>query len=67
VAGDIFVCESGTYTAVSGELRAVIHEGESQGGTLNFTGTLVPRNVTLVDEFGNEFFKIDGTTCEPPQ
>jgi hypothetical protein len=56
VAGGTFVCESGTYTAVSGELRTVIHEGESEGGTFNFTGTLVPTNVTLVDEFGNEFF-----------
>jgi hypothetical protein len=56
VEGDTFVCESGTYTAVSGELRAVVHEGASEGGTFNFTGTLVPKNVTFVDESGDEFF-----------
>ena len=56
VVGDTFVCDSGTYTAVSGELRTVIHEGESQGGTFNFTGTVVPKNVTLVNESGDEFF-----------
>jgi hypothetical protein len=56
VVGDTFVCESGVYTAVSGELRVVIHEGESQGGTSNFTGTLVPKNVRFEDAAGNEFF-----------
>ena len=56
VEGDVFVCDSGTYTAVSGELRTVIHEGASEGGTVNFTGTVVPKNVTLVDESGDEFF-----------
>jgi hypothetical protein len=56
VEGDTFVCESGTYTAVSGELRTVIHEGASEGGTFNFTGTLVPKDVTFVDGSGDEFF-----------
>jgi hypothetical protein len=56
VVGDTFACESGTYTAVSGELRFVIHEGASQGGTFNFTGTLVPTDVRFEDEEGNEFF-----------
>ncbi len=56
VVGDTFVCASGTYTAVSGELRIVIHEGTSRGGTSNFTFTAVPKNVRFEDEAGKEYF-----------
>lgn len=55
VAGDVFVCETTTYTVTSGTLKAVFHEGESASGNVNFTGTLTPQHVTLVDEEGNSY------------
>jgi hypothetical protein len=55
VTGDVITCEDASYTAVSGELSIVIHEGASQSGNINFTGTIVPRDVILVDEAENTF------------
>src|SRR4029450_12713225 len=56
VTGDVFVCGARTYTAVSGTLSVVIHEGTSASGNLNFTGTLTPRNVVLEDAAGNTYY-----------
>jgi len=55
VVGDVFECETTTYTVTSGTLKAVFHEGESASGNFNFTGTLTPKHVTLVDEDGNSY------------
>jgi hypothetical protein len=56
VVGDVITCEGGfTLTAVSGEFKGVIHEGESASGNLNFTGTLVPKNVVLLGSDGNTY------------
>ena len=53
--GDVFVCLDNTYTAVSGTLKSVFHEGVTPGGNTNFTGTLTPKGVVLVDEVGNTY------------
>lgn len=55
VVGDVFECETTTYTITSGTLKAVFHEGGSASGNFNFTGTLTPQHVTLVDENGNSY------------
>jgi hypothetical protein len=55
VVGDVIECETTTYTVTSGTLKAVFHEGESASGNFNFTGTLTPQHVTLVDEDGNSY------------
>jgi hypothetical protein len=56
VVGDVIPCEGGfTLTAVSGSLQGVIHEGTSASGNVNFTGTLVPKNVVLVGSDGNTY------------
>jgi len=55
VVGDVFECETTTYTVTSGTLKAVFHEGGSASGNFNFTGTLTPQHVTLVDEDGNSY------------
>lgn len=55
VSGDVFACEDETYTITSGEISFVIHEGESASGNGNFTATIVPKNVTLVDTDGDTF------------
>jgi hypothetical protein len=55
VVGDVFECGTTTYTINSGTLKAVFHEGESASGNVNFTGTLTPQDVTLVDEDGNSY------------
>ena len=56
VVGDVIPCEGGlTLTAVSGELKAVIHEGTSASGNTNITGTLVPKNVVFVGSDGNTY------------
>ena len=52
VVGDVFVCESATYTVIEGTLKFTIHEGSSKSGNTNFTGTLVPQHVVLEDEDG---------------
>ncbi len=59
VVGDVFVCESATYTTIEGTLKSTFHEGSSKSGNTNFTGTLVPQNVLLVDEDG-ELYSIAG-------
>jgi hypothetical protein len=55
VVGDVFVCESATYTVIEGTLKSTFHEGSSKSGNTNFTGTLVPQNVVLEDENGEQF------------
>jgi hypothetical protein len=52
VVGDVFVCADNTYTVVSGTLKSVFHFGETPSGNTNFTGTLTPQAVTLVDADG---------------
>jgi hypothetical protein len=59
--GDVFVCEDATYTVTGGEIAITFHEGESASGNLNFTGTIVPRKVTAVDDEGNEFRAVGAT------
>jgi hypothetical protein len=56
VVGDVIPCEGGlTLTAVSGAFKGVIHEGASASGNMNFTGTLVPKNVVLAGSDGNTY------------
>ena len=55
VVGDVFVCESATYTVIEGTLKFTFHEGSSKSGNTSFTGTLVPQNVVLVDEDGAKY------------
>jgi hypothetical protein len=55
VTGDEIVCGSTVYTVTSGLLVITIHEGESASGNMNFTGTVVPRDVVLEDADGNVF------------
>ena len=55
VVGDVFVCADNTYTATAGTLKSVFHSGETPGGNTNFTGTLTPIGVRLVDEAGNTY------------
>jgi hypothetical protein len=55
VVGDVFVCESATYTVIEGTLKFTFHEGSSKSGNTNFTGTLVPQNVVLLDEDGAKY------------
>ena len=55
VVGDVFECADNTYTAVSGTLKSVFHEGATPGGNTNFTGTLTPKGVQLVDEDGKTY------------
>ncbi len=54
VTGDVFECEGDIYTITAGELRVVIHEGESASGNTNFTGTVTPQGVVAEDSDGNE-------------
>ncbi|SRR6266508_2492726 len=54
VAGDTIVCESTTYTITSGSIKFTIHEGQSQTGNTNFTGTITPQDVVAEDSAGNE-------------
>jgi hypothetical protein len=55
VTGDVFECEGGTYTVTSGEIKFVIHEGESASGNTNLTGTITPRKVVAEDDAGNQY------------
>jgi hypothetical protein len=55
VVGDVFVCASATYTVIEGTLKSTFHEGSSNSGNHNFTGTLVPQNVVLEDEDGEQY------------
>jgi opacity protein-like surface antigen len=56
VVGDVIPCEGGlTLTAISGSLKGVIHEGTSASGNMNFTGTLVPKDVVFVGSDGNTY------------
>jgi hypothetical protein len=55
VVGDVFVCESATYTVIEGTLKSTFHEGSSKSGNTNFTGTLVPQHVVLEDENGAQY------------
>jgi hypothetical protein len=58
VTGDLFVCDEAEYTVVSGEIRIVIHFGETANGNMNFTGTVTPMNVIVTD--GTDTFKVKG-------
>jgi hypothetical protein len=55
VVGDVFECVDNTYTVVAGTLKSVFHAGETPTGNTNFTGTLTPKGVVLVDEDGNSY------------
>jgi hypothetical protein len=55
VVGDVFVCESATYTTIEGTLKSIFHEGTSKSGNTNFTGTLVPQHAVLEDEDGAKY------------
>ena len=55
VVGDVFECTENTYTVVSGTLKSVFHSGETPNGNTNFTGTLTPQGVKLVDAEGNTY------------
>jgi hypothetical protein len=55
VVGDVFDCGETTYTVVSGTLKSVFHSGVTPGGNENFTGTLTPKGVQLVDEEMNRY------------
>jgi hypothetical protein len=54
VTGDTFECASTTYTVTSGSVKIVEHEGTSNTGNLNFTGTVTPQKVVAEDTDGNE-------------
>jgi hypothetical protein len=67
VAGDTFVCESTTYSIMSGSIKFTIHEGESESGNTNFTVTVTPQKVVAEDPAGNLYkivgaFWVGGTT-----
>jgi hypothetical protein len=67
VSGDTIVCESTTYTITSGSIKTTIHEGQSETGNTNFTGTVTPQDVVAEDSAGNEVhvrgaFWFGGTT-----
>jgi hypothetical protein len=55
VDGEQFVCEDATYTLVSGDIRFVLHEGQSASGNENFTVTISPSNVLAENEEGETF------------
>lgn len=55
VSGEQFVCEDATYTLVSGDIRFVVHEGQSASGNENFTLTISPSNVLAENEEGETF------------
>jgi hypothetical protein len=61
VVGDVFVCESAVYTVTSGVIAITFHEGSSASGNQNFTGTIVPRGVKVVDAVGN-VYSVQGAT-----
>jgi hypothetical protein len=61
VAGAQVVCGTTVYTAVSGTLESVFHEGTSASGNMNVTGTTVPRNVVFEDAAGN-LYRASGAT-----
>jgi hypothetical protein len=60
VAGEQFVCEDATYTLVSGEVRFILHEGESTSGNQNFTITIAPARVEAVSRATGETVSIVG-------
>jgi hypothetical protein len=53
VTGDVLVCETTTYTIVSGEIKIAYHEDVSASGNFNVTGTITPQDVIVMDEEGN--------------
>lgn len=55
VAGDVIECEQTTYTISSGTIKLTFHEGSSNSGNHNFTGTITPQKVVAVDEDGNVY------------
>ena len=72
VTGDTIACESTTYTITSGSIKITIHEGGSESGNTNFTGTITPQNVVAEDPAGNEYtlrgaFWFGGTTHSQDQ
>jgi len=56
--GDVIVCADTTYTATSGSLRFIVHEGASASGNVNFTITVVPLDIVLTDGSGS--FSVGG-------
>jgi hypothetical protein len=60
VAGEQFVCEDATYTLVSGDVRFILHEGESASGNQNFTITIAPARVEAVSSTTGETVSIVG-------
>lgn len=54
VTGDELVCQNRIYTITSGELKTVIHEGESASGNINYTITVTLHQVVAVDDDGDE-------------
>jgi hypothetical protein len=55
VTGDTIQCETEIYEITSGTIKTTIHEGESQSGNHNITGTLTPQKVVAVDADDNEY------------
>jgi len=55
VTGDTIICDTATYTVTSGSIRFTLHEGTSESGNLNFTGTITPSRVVAEDEAGNQY------------
>lgn len=54
VAGDVFACGDETITITDGTIEFTVHEGESASGNLNFTVTIVPKDVTGVTSEGTK-------------
>ena len=54
-AGTVFACQNGTYTAVAGDLKFVMHDGASASGNQNVTGTVTPEGVVLRDGLGGRY------------
>lgn len=53
VVGDVFNCGAKTYTITEGTIRATFHEGSSQSGNQNFTGTLKPTGIVAEGSDGS--------------
>jgi hypothetical protein len=53
VVGDVFECDTSTYTVVEGTIKIITHEDVSSSGNTNFTLTVTPRHVVLEDDAGN--------------
>lgn len=70
VVGDVFACQSGDLTVMSGTIMSTFHENADNSGTYHYTGTVVPHDVTLTDDAGNTYTLsgaswFGGTTTDP--